>query len=133
MAAPAAPGTTTVSQRSPTAGASPSTPGSSSTTFLPIDGLDHRFVFSPPSPDQQPEERVAVHMDVSDAQGHLFHATVGQVRQPLTTCSLWRQLLRMPWVTVKTIVAIHWEALFIWRRKDAIERAARALGDRRAA
>lgn len=85
--------------------------------FLPIDGLDYRFVFRPPSPDQVPGERIAVHMDVSDAQGHLFDATVGQVRQPLTTRSLWRQLLRMPWVTVKTIVAIHWEALFIWRRK----------------
>jgi DUF1365 family protein len=56
-------------------------------------------------------------MDVSDADGHLFDATVGQERRPLRTGSLWAQLLRMPWVTFKTIVAIHWEALFIWRRK----------------
>ena len=85
--------------------------------FLPIDGLDYRFVLRPPSPGPAPDERVAVHMDVSDAQGHMFGATVGQTRTPLTTRSLWRQLLRMPWVTLKTIVAIHWEALFIWRRK----------------
>lgn len=86
--------------------------------FLPVDGLDYRFVLRPPSAGQVlPGERVAVHMDVSDGDGHLFDATVGQTRQALTTRSLWRQLLRMPWVTLKTIVAIHWEALFIWRRK----------------
>lgn len=87
--------------------------------FMDIDDHDYRFVFRPPSPDGRPGERVAVHMDVSDPDGHLFDATVGQVRAPLTTRSLWRQLLRMPWVTVKTILAIHWEALFIWRRKAA--------------
>lgn len=85
--------------------------------FMDIDDHDYRFVFRPPSLRGAPGERVAVHMDVSDPDGHLFDATVGQERQPLTTRSLWKQLLRMPWVTVKTIVAIHWEALFIWRRK----------------
>ncbi len=112
--------------------------------FLPVDGLEYRFVLRPPSPDRAPGERVAVHMDVSDADGHLLDATVGQERQPLTTRSLWRQLLRMPWVTLKTIVAIHWQALFIWRRKaefhprpeppdagfDAIERPDRPAVDR---
>lgn len=90
--------------------------------FMDIDDHDYRFVFRPPSLDGASGERVAVHMDVSDADGHLFDATVGQQRIPLTTGSLWRQLLRMPWVTVKTIVAIHWEALFIWRRKAAFRR-----------
>ena len=90
--------------------------------FLPVDGLDYRFVLRPPSLAGTAGERVAVHMDVSDADGHLFDATVGQRRTPLTTGSLWRQLLRMPWVTFKTIVAIHFEALFIWRRKAAFHR-----------
>lgn len=87
--------------------------------FMDIDDHHYRFLLRPPSLDPAPGERVAVHMDVSDADGHLFDATVGQVRQPLTTRSLWQQLLRMPWVTFKTILAIHFEALFIWRRKAA--------------
>ncbi len=115
--------------------------------FLPVDGLDYHFVLRPPSVRQAAGERVAVHMDVADAGGHLLDATVGQVRQPLTTRSLWRQLLRMPWVTLKTIVAIHWEALFIWRRKapfhsrpeppdtgfDAIDRPDKPVMDRTSA
>lgn len=87
--------------------------------FMAIEGHDYRFVFRPPSLLGAPGERVAVHMDVSDQDGHLFDATVGQRRAPLTTRSLWRQLLRMPWVTFKTVVAIHWEALFILGRRKA--------------
>ncbi len=90
--------------------------------FMAIDDHDYRFVFRPPTLAGSPGERVAVHMDVSDAQGHLFDATVGQVRQNFTTSSLWRALLRMPWVTFKTVLAIHWEALFIWRRKAPFHR-----------
>lgn len=113
--------------------------------FMAIDDHDYRFVFRPPSRAGRPGERVAVHMDVADAEGHLFDATVAQTRQEFTRSSLWRALLRMPWVTWKTILAIHWEALFIWRRKapfhrrplppstgyDAIEQP--AAGDRSAA
>ena len=90
--------------------------------FMPVDGLRYRFVFRPPSAVGAPAaagERVAVHMDVADDRGHLFDATTGHVRSPLTTRSLWRQLLRMPWIGLKTVAAIHWEALFIWRRKAA--------------
>jgi DUF1365 family protein len=87
--------------------------------FLPMDGLEYRFVFRPPSLDTGVGQRIAVHMDVSDDDGHLFDATVGQTRSAFTTRGLWRELLRMPLVTFKTIVAIHWEAAFIWRRKAA--------------
>lgn len=86
--------------------------------FLPVDGLGYRFVFRPPS--SAPggaREQVAVHMDVTDEQGHLFDATQSHARVPLTTASLWRALLRTPLIVLKTILAIHWEALFIWRRK----------------
>ena len=90
--------------------------------FMDIDDHDYRFVFRPPTLSGAPGDRVAVHMDVSDREGHLFDATVGQTRQKFTTSSLWRALVRMPWVTFKTTVAIHWEALFIWRRKSAFRR-----------
>lgn len=90
--------------------------------FMDIEDHHYRFVFRPPSVAGGPGEPVAVHMDVADAQGHLFDATVAQRRERLTTRSLWGQLLRMPWVTFKTIVAIHWEAIFIWRRKAAFRR-----------
>lgn len=87
--------------------------------FMDIEDHDYRFVFRPPTRDGGAGERVAVHMDVRDADGHLFDATVGQETREFTTSSLWRALVRMPLVTFKTILAIHWEALFIWRRKSA--------------
>lgn len=90
--------------------------------FMDIEDHDYRFVFRPPTLGGRSGERVAVHMDVGDPDGHLFDATVGQVRRDFTTSSLWRALGRMPWVTFKTILAIHWEALFIWRRKSAFRK-----------
>ncbi len=90
--------------------------------FMAIDDHDYRFVFRPPTLTAAPGERVAVHMDVRDPHGHLFDATVGQQTHNFTGSSLTRALVRMPWVTVKTILAIHWEALFIWRRKASFHR-----------
>lgn len=93
--------------------------------FMPVDGQDYRFVFRPPTPDgptAHDSEPVVVHMDSSDAEGHIFDATLAQQRITLTSQSLRRILLRMPFVTLKTIIAIHWEALFIWRRKAPFHR-----------
>lgn len=93
--------------------------------FMPIDPLRYRFVFRPPSTGPAAAataETVAVHMDVADEDGHLFDATTAQRRFELSTSTLWRQLARMPWMTLKTVAAIHWQALFIWRRKAAFHR-----------
>lgn len=90
--------------------------------FLPVEGLAYRFTFRPPSVVGAPAERVTVHMDVTEGEVRVFDATTSQDRTRLTTRSLWGQLLRMPWMTLKTVVTIHWQALFIWRRKADFHR-----------
>lgn len=93
--------------------------------FMPIEPLRYRFTFRPPTiatGRRAAGERVAVHMDVIDDVGRMFDATTAQDRSPLTSATLWRQLVRMPWMTLKTVVTIHWQALFIWRRKADFHR-----------
>jgi uncharacterized protein len=79
--------------------------------FLPIDGLTYRFTFQPAA------ERVLAHMDVEDAHGKLFDATQAGRRRPLTTRTLTAALFRYPLTTVWTVVAIHRQALSLWRKR----------------
>lgn len=93
--------------------------------FMPIESLRYRFAFRAPTiatGRQADGDRVVVHMDVADDDGRLFDATTAQRRTTLTTASLWRTVLRTPWMTLKTVVGIHWQALFIWRRKADFHR-----------
>ena len=66
---------------------------------------------------------------VEDARGHVriavvereadgtgLVATLGLRRMPLTDRSLLRLTLRMPLISHRTIAAIHWHALRLWRR-----------------
>lgn len=46
-----------------------------------------------------------------DAAKPIFHAFTSLVRTPIDTRSLALTLLRFPWMTLKVIAAIHWEAL----------------------
>ena len=52
----------------------------------------------------------------------LLTATLVLERRPLTDRALARMLLRHPLVTHKTIAAIHWHALRLWRRGFRIHR-----------
>lgn len=93
--------------------------------FLPIQPLAYRFTFRPPSiatGRRASGERVAVHMDVHDDDGVVLDATTAQDRRTLDSAALWGQLVRMPWMTVKTVAAIHWQALFVWRRGATFHR-----------
>ncbi|MDX1621552.1 MAG: DUF1365 domain-containing protein [Nitriliruptorales bacterium] len=83
--------------------------------FLPVDGLDYTFRFRPPAGDGR---TVAVHMDVHDEDGEVvFDATLAERPEPLTTASLWRAVVRHPFVTVMTIVRIHWQAVKLWWKR----------------
>lgn len=61
-----------------------------------------------------PGERLAVHMDVERAGRKLFDATLGLRRRSLSGPALAGALLRHPFMTLKVIAAIHWEALRLW-------------------
>ncbi len=69
----------------------------------------------------QPDDRlrVAIHeVDVS-ASGEarpILDATLSGHRQALNNRAVLGQVLRMPWMTLKVVAAIHWQALKIWTR-----------------
>ncbi|MBV0933011.1 DUF1365 domain-containing protein [Marinobacterium weihaiense] len=70
---------------------------------------------------QPPEQRVAVCIRQTDAEGPVLHATFTGMRQPLTDRQLISTFLRHPLMTLKVIAGIHWEALRIWRKKVPLQ------------
>ena len=58
--------------------------------------------------------RVAIH-ETRDGEP-VLDATLAGERHPLTDVAILGQVLRMPWMTLKVVVGIHWEALKLWLR-----------------
>ena len=52
-----------------------------------------------------------------EAGAFTFDADLDLVRLPWTAASIRRTLFRFPWMTLKVIVAIHWEALWLWIKR----------------
>lgn len=73
--------------------------------FLPMGlGYDWRFT--------APDAHLRVHMNVLDpARDKPFDATLVLERQPLTTATLVRSVLRFPWQTLMVLWRIYWHAL----------------------
>ena len=69
---------------------------------------------------QPPGERVAVTVDVHDAQGLLLAATFAGARVELTDAAIWRAWLTHPLMTLGVMSAIHWEALKIWLKGEKL-------------
>ncbi len=61
-----------------------------------------------------PDQRVAVAIKGSDADGTLIHASLAGVAAPFTSTNLLRGLLLYPLMTFKVTAAIHWHALRLW-------------------
>jgi DUF1365 family protein len=61
-----------------------------------------------------PEEEVTVGVNLRDESGPLLKAHFHGTRQRLDDRSLARHLVRFPLLTLKVIVAIHYEALRLW-------------------
>ena len=76
--------------------------------FMPMN-LMYEFLVSPPG------RSLVAHMTTTDrrevASAPIFDATLTLERRPWTGRELHRALGRHPWMTVKVIAAIHWEAL----------------------
>lgn len=74
--------------------------------FMPMD-LDYEFVLS------EPGEALVVHMATHDRHldsPPLFDATMTLAHRPWTPHAIRMALLRHPWMTIKVIAAIHWQA-----------------------
>ena len=65
---------------------------------------------------QEPAERVRVYINELVDGKSLLQAAVGGSRQPLTDATLLCMFVRLPFMTLKIIAAIHWQALKIWRK-----------------
>jgi DUF1365 family protein len=75
--------------------------------FMPMD-IDYRWALSSPA------GRLSVYMaNLRDGQ-KFFDATMALERRPITGSSLAAVLFRFPFMTLKVILAIHWEALRLW-------------------
>ena len=78
----------------------------------PFIGMDQRYAFTL----RPPGERLAIRIRQRDADGPWLIATQSGTRRPLTDGALLRQWLAHPLMTLKVILAIHWQALRLWLR-----------------
>ena len=79
----------------------------------PFNHMDMRYEFRL----AEPGERLVVAIRVLDRGGHLMSASYVARRLPLDTAHLLRLLARMPLMTFKVIVGIHWEAFRLWCKR----------------
>ena len=61
-----------------------------------------------------PADAVRIRILENDADGPLLAATFSGRRRSLTTTSLAKTFLALPFVTAKIVGAIHWQALRLW-------------------
>lgn len=77
--------------------------------FMAMDA-EYQFRFRPPG------ETLSLHIHQTENQQPLLDARWRGTRQPLNNRTLWTQLLRYPFNSLKVILAIHWQALQLWRK-----------------
>ena len=75
--------------------------------FMPME-VDNRWRFTVTG------TRLLVHMEIARDAEKLFDATLSLARREISGRSLARVLCLYPLMTVKVIVAIHWQALLLW-------------------
>lgn len=78
----------------------------------PLIAMDARYRIRTASPD----ENLAVLIRESDDEGEFLVATLTGDRREMTDAALIRQFLRVPFMTLKIIIAIHWQAIRLMLR-----------------
>ena len=78
--------------------------------FMPME-LDYRFTLPAPC------DHLVAHMNTLAGEHSNFDATLSLERRPWSAASLHRSLLRFPWMTLKVITAIHWQAARLYLKK----------------
>lgn len=65
-----------------------------------------------------PEEKLNIQINVQDKSGDKFFiSTLTGTQKTLSNAQLWWYLFRFPFVTVKVVLGIHWQALLLWLKK----------------
>jgi uncharacterized protein len=68
----------------------------------------------------QPGERLAVHIALGSREqpgSRVFDATLALARRPVDSRQLASVLIRYPLMTMKVVLAIHWQALRLWLKR----------------
>jgi len=78
--------------------------------FMPME-MEYTFGFSEPGDD------LTVYMNTIDCGEMTFDATLRLEWREWTAASLRGALVRHPWMTMKVILGIHWQALVLWLKK----------------
>ena len=78
--------------------------------FMPME-IECDWVFG------RPDTQLNVHMRNLRSDGKMFDATLEMTRQPLTAFTLAKVLAGYPWMTVKVVAAIYWQALRLWLKR----------------
>jgi hypothetical protein len=65
---------------------------------------------------RDPSERLVVHMENFERGAKLFDATMTLTRREIGGAALASALARWPFMTLKVVGAIHWEALKLWAK-----------------
>ncbi|MFM8821660.1 MAG: DUF1365 domain-containing protein [Phenylobacterium sp.] len=81
--------------------------------FMDMD-LSYAFRIRPPG------DRVAVSIDVSDAEGPVLTAAFAGERREMTDANLLAAWLGRPMTSLGVLAAIHWEALWMWLKGEPI-------------
>jgi DUF1365 family protein len=71
---------------------------------------------------REEEDTLRITIDQGDRDGGLLYTSLALRRRPLTDRTLLRMLVRHPFVTHKTLAAIHWHAFRLWRRGATFHR-----------
>lgn len=68
----------------------------------------------------QPGKHLSVHMNVLAEDEKRLDATLNLERRPITGRNLARTMARFPWMSLRVIIAIHWQALRLWMKGTPI-------------